>query len=80
MVGDSEEHSDGKYFAINPEQKLINIDHDINGTVAQKKTKDGINLFVGFLDLASTIATIGKENRTKKFVSSKMPEKISTRQ
>ncbi len=57
----SEEQSDEKFFAINPEEKLRNIDHDINGTIAQKKTDDGINLFIGFLDLASTVATIGKE-------------------
>ena len=61
MVEGSEEQSDEKFFAIDPEVKLKNIDHDINGTVAQKKTEDGINLFVGILDLASTVATIGKE-------------------
>ncbi len=68
MVDDSEGHSNVKFFAIDPEQKLKNIDRDINGTVAQKKTVDGINLFIGFLDLASTVATIGKEKSNEEIL------------
>ena len=53
------DNSNKRYFAIDPEEHLKKIDSKINHTVAAKKTTDGINGFIAFLDIASTIATIG---------------------
>ena len=54
-----------KSFAINPENQLLKIDKQINKTEAQKKTSDGLNLFISALGLASDISSIGKEKSQK---------------
>ena len=54
------ENFNKQFYAIDPEEQLKKIDSEMNHTVAAKKTTDGINGFIAFLDIASTIATIGK--------------------
>ena len=50
------------YFrALDPEKQLINIDKDINNTSAQQKTANGLFFLTSVVNLASDIATIGKQ-------------------
>ncbi len=59
MVKGNNENFTKRFYAIDPEEHLKKIDSEINHNIASKKTTDGINGFIAFLDIASTIATIG---------------------